>query len=605
MRVSGIVFVAFLLVMMFIAYQPVFAQKALTKADGVANPRFGPDTRGFICGDRLCSETLKAPIPETKCDSGYKLDEDSQQCVKMPVPEAVVQVPEDPEDKAIASYFEIKDPTNPDNIPSDADFLFIQVAESGSFIKTKDGYTLTLFDVAPQIVYFADRPYRITGHMTAMDWAFGIWKDKKVNFEGDAPNAVLTIFDTDKESDEISMVLSNAKYVADENTMQYDVTILGNYFEELDNQERQKDTSIPEKFGVSSLFIDGSQDCADLLDADLRGCSFSGAQLAGAVMDNSNLSGVDLSGANMQRALLINANLQGANLNDVNLSGASMTLANLAGATIFDANLSGADLSNTNLKGVSMPSTDLSNANLAGANMEGTNLTEVNFSGANLSGADLTSAQLSGAELGGANLSGASLVYTVLNGLDMSHSSMPNANLSNTAWYFVTLSHSNLSGANLQGTSMSRCIMEGVNLSGADLSGGDFGDSNLFGADLSKTKIGGIYIETIDREVYGTFTGANMSGANLSGATADMAVFENAHLSGADLTGASLRGATFEGSDLSNAKMSNADLTGAILVDANLSGADLTGANLVAADLRGANLNGAILKCSNNEVCDK
>lgn len=600
MRISGIAFVAFLLVII-LAYQPVFAQKALTKGDGVANPRFGPDTRGIICGDRLCSETQTASAPEKTCDAGYKLDEDGQ-CAKMP--EVAAPVPEDPEDKAIASYFEIEDPTNPDNIPYDADFLFIQVARSGSFIKTDDGYTLTLFDVAPQVVYFADRPYRITGHMTAMDWAFGIWKDKKINFEGDAPNAVLTIFDTDKESDEISMELSNAKYVADENTMQYDVTILGDYFEELKGQERQKDTGIPEKFGASSLFIDGSQDCTDLLDADLRGCSFSGAQLAGAVMDNSNLSGVDLSGANLQRALLINANLQGANLNDVNLSGASMTLANLAEATIFDANLSGADLSNTNLKGVGMPSTDLSNANLSGANMEGTNLTEVNFAGANLSGADLTSAQLSGAELGGANLSGATLVYTVLNGLDMSQSSMPNANLSNTAWYFVTLSHSNLSGANLQGTSMSRSAMEGVNLSGADLSGGDFGDSNLSGADLSKAKIGGIYVESLDRELYGTFTGANMSKANLSGATADMAVFENAHLPEADFTGASLRGATFEGSDLSNAKMVNADLTGAILVDANLSGADFTGANLSSADLRGANLNGAILKCSNNDVCN-
>lgn len=192
--------------------------------------------------------------------------EESEELAEEPVEEPVeegplekeAEVEAEQEPKALASYFEEFDPSNPDSIPEDVKMLFVQVGQSGEFLQTGDGYLLTIFDVAPQVIYFSHSPYNITGHMTTLDWAFGIWKDKTVNFEENPPNAVLVVFDESNEANEIVIELHNAKYVAEEGTMQYDVVVFGDYFEELKGQDRQKDTSIPEKFGNVSLFIDGN-----------------------------------------------------------------------------------------------------------------------------------------------------------------------------------------------------------------------------------------------------------------------------------------------------------------------------------------------------------
>ncbi len=146
-----------------------------------------------------------------------------------------------------------------DTIPDDALMLFVQVGESGRFLKTKDGYRLTLNNVAPKVIYFSDRPYHIVGHMTISEWAFGMWEDKSVNFKGNPPNAVLTIFDESHEADEIAVELHDAEYNAEEGTMHYYVRVLGDYLEELEGQERQKYAGIPEEFGNASLFIDSTR----------------------------------------------------------------------------------------------------------------------------------------------------------------------------------------------------------------------------------------------------------------------------------------------------------------------------------------------------------
>ncbi len=198
-----------------------FSDAAALKSKGTPSSVIGSDK---VCGDRLCSET-----------------------------------PEEAEEKALASYLESFDESNPD-IPKDAELLFIQTGESGEFIKTDNGYLLTIFNVSPQVIYFSDNPYHLAGHMTTLDWTFGIWKDKYLDFEGNPPNAVLSVFADLDVSNEIVLELHNAKYIADQNTMQYDVIVIKDFFEELKGQERQHDTSIPEKFGDVSLFIDNNKE---------------------------------------------------------------------------------------------------------------------------------------------------------------------------------------------------------------------------------------------------------------------------------------------------------------------------------------------------------
>lgn len=163
----------------------------------------------MVCGDQLCSEKQKdAPTPE-----------ESQ-------------------------------------IPEDAEFMFIQTAESGELFKKINGYTLTLFDISPQVVYFSDRPYNIYGHLTALEWTYGIWEDKEVDFKNNPPNASLVLFDDNGNTHEMIVQLNHIKYVANQNTMQYEITISSDYYEKLVTKSGHTLGALPVKFGNASLFID-------------------------------------------------------------------------------------------------------------------------------------------------------------------------------------------------------------------------------------------------------------------------------------------------------------------------------------------------------------
>ena len=78
-------------------------------------------------------------------------------------------------------------------------------------------------------------------------------------------------------------------------------------------------------------------------------CSWSGADLGGAVFSNLNLSGADLSGADLQRAGLSAADLEDANLQGADLRGAYLQGANLRDANLQAANLRDADLEDADL----------------------------------------------------------------------------------------------------------------------------------------------------------------------------------------------------------------------------------------------------------------
>ncbi len=122
----------------------------------------------------------------------------------------------------------------------------------------------------------------------------------------------------------------------------------------------------------------------NLLNADLNGAVFAGANLYQVA-----LSPLGLSHANFTAAGLIGADLSGSNLSGADLSGAALTCSYQSG---------------NSRTGVCA---DLNGAYLTGANLTGANLTGANLTGANLTGAKLTGAKLTGANLTGANLQGA------------------------------------------------------------------------------------------------------------------------------------------------------------------------------------------------------
>ncbi|MGA8334560.1 MAG: hypothetical protein WB761_07460 [Solirubrobacteraceae bacterium] len=80
--------------------------------------------------------------------------------------------------------------------------MFVQTARA----VTADGTTLTLKDVTPSTLYFSDRPKRIVGHMTTVDFV-DLWAEGDNNFEEDPPNAVLSFLESADQAPEDAVVV--------------------------------------------------------------------------------------------------------------------------------------------------------------------------------------------------------------------------------------------------------------------------------------------------------------------------------------------------------------------------------------------------------------
>ena len=80
--------------------------------------------------------------------------------------------------------------------------MFVQTANA----ITSDGTTLTLKDVTPSTLYFSDRPKRIVGHMTTVDFV-DLWAEGENSFEEDPPNAVLAFLEPGDEAPEDAVVV--------------------------------------------------------------------------------------------------------------------------------------------------------------------------------------------------------------------------------------------------------------------------------------------------------------------------------------------------------------------------------------------------------------
>ncbi len=84
-------------------------------------------------------------------------------------------------------------------------------AEQSMFVQTaqgmaSDGTSLTLSGVTPSTLYFSDRPKRIVGHMSTVDFV-DLWAEGDNSFKEDPPNAVLAFLEPGDEVPEDAVVV--------------------------------------------------------------------------------------------------------------------------------------------------------------------------------------------------------------------------------------------------------------------------------------------------------------------------------------------------------------------------------------------------------------
>jgi len=80
--------------------------------------------------------------------------------------------------------------------------MFVQTARA----VTNDGTRMTLKDVTPSTLYFSDRPKRIVGHMSTVDFV-DLWAEGDNSFEEDPPNAVLAFLEPGAEAPDDAVVV--------------------------------------------------------------------------------------------------------------------------------------------------------------------------------------------------------------------------------------------------------------------------------------------------------------------------------------------------------------------------------------------------------------
>ena len=133
-------------------------------------------------------------------------------------------------------------------------FLFVQVADSGSLVP-KEGaagqFVLTLNGIAPQTVYFSDRPLRNAGHV-----ATGAFLKALGFSDQNPPNAAVEVDQAAEDEDTIVVELRHPVYDAAKATLQYDVTILPDAKGGLAYYDKRRDNKLPRNFATVSLFID-------------------------------------------------------------------------------------------------------------------------------------------------------------------------------------------------------------------------------------------------------------------------------------------------------------------------------------------------------------
>jgi hypothetical protein len=130
-------------------------------------------------------------------------------------------------------------------------YLFTQSAKQASIKPCADkktcDYQLVLKNVNPKTTYFSDRPSRLSGFTTTLEFTQN-WAKGKNSFKEVNPNASLVYFDHDKITQAI-VELSKPKYDAKNNSLLYNIKYL----------DQGKVT--PGSYHHAVVFIDNIQFC--------------------------------------------------------------------------------------------------------------------------------------------------------------------------------------------------------------------------------------------------------------------------------------------------------------------------------------------------------
>ena len=115
-------------------------------------------------------------------------------------------------------------------------FLYALSASAGKV----DGDRVVLESV-PLVVYFSDRPARLSGQLSLQVFAQG-WDQGSDSFRADPPNATLSIL-TDEGVKNVVIEISEPDAKVKEGSISF--------------KFRTLEGELPEKFGTATLFIDG------------------------------------------------------------------------------------------------------------------------------------------------------------------------------------------------------------------------------------------------------------------------------------------------------------------------------------------------------------
>ncbi|HYH55050.1 MAG TPA: pentapeptide repeat-containing protein, partial [Anseongella sp.] len=339
-------------------------------------------------------------------------------------------------------------------------------------------------------------------------------------------------------------------------------------------------------------FRGGFLEQADFSQATLRGVLFDGARLAGAKFQGRGLEANR--GQGYPPCSFTGANLRGAQLDNCRADGCPFSNADLTGARLAGASLRYADFRGAVLAGANLADTDLNGADLRGADLRGTN-----FSGADLRRVRIDeTTQFGRAPENRTVFRGAIVPYSLLGKdwryLDLSGTRFEGWpvqeggawDLEDLAAEGAVLRRLDLRGANLRGANLDRTVLQESNLAYANLSHASLEDAVLAGSNEADAC----------SLAFATLTGADLSGADLSKANLSYTRLDGASLDRTMLVLTNLNGAYLTGADFSNVSgnaLQGCSFEGACLVNSNFQGTRVGAYAGKATSFLGACLQGA------------
>ena len=115
--------------------------------------------------------------------------------------------------------------------------MFVQTAQGID----SDGQTLTLRGITPSTLYFSDRPQRVVGHMSTVDFV-DLWATGDNSFETDPPNAVLAFLEPGAGAPDDAVVVLKEPNLDGGGDLSYSIEVL--------------EGTVPTHAGPVTLFID-------------------------------------------------------------------------------------------------------------------------------------------------------------------------------------------------------------------------------------------------------------------------------------------------------------------------------------------------------------